>query len=168
MIIPTAPPSNLVPARNWHFQFIAEHMRLDEREHWLALSGLGNYDADAAAVSFMTSIGIRFALLQSDHMPVVAGGFSRLRGNTFEAWMVGTPSGWHARWRDITRGVRWAMREQFRAGAQRIQIITLESRSKACAWYERALCMRKESVLERAGAQGENLVMYATFAEYWL
>jgi hypothetical protein len=168
MMIPKTPPQTLVPARNWHFQYIAEHMRDDERAHWLAMSGAKEYDADTCAMSAMNSIGIRFALLGVAYEPVVAGGFSRLRGNTFEAWMIGTPTGWHDRWREITRGVCWAVREQFRAGAERIQIVTLESRSNACAWYERALHMHKESVLARAGAHGENLVMYATFRESWL
>jgi hypothetical protein len=168
MMIPTQAPRSLVPARNWHFQFIAEHMREDERAHWLAMSGANHYDADTAAMGCINSVGVRFALLDDGYTPVVAGGVSRLRGNTFEAWMIGTPAGWHERWRDITRAVRWVVREQFRAGADRIQIVTLESRSKACGWYERALRMHRESVLLRAGAHGENLVMYATFRESWL
>lgn len=168
MKIPNAAPAHLVPARNWHFQYLAEHMRPDEQDHWIALSGMPRYDVDAAAVSFMNSIGVRFALLRPDATPCVAGGFSRLRGNTFEAWMVGTMSGWEGQWRDITKAVRWVLREQFRAGASRIQIVTLESRHEACTWYERALGMHKESVLTRAGAQGENLVMYVAFRETWV
>jgi hypothetical protein len=168
MRIPKTPPLSLVPARNWHFQFIAEHMREDERQAWLALSGATKYDADAAATSCMNAPGIHFALLGNGFEPIVAGGFSRLRGLTYEAWMIGTPAGWSEGWRGITRAVRWAIREQFRAGAQRIQVVTLESRINACAWYERALHMHKESVLSRAGAHGEDLVMYATFKEAWL
>jgi hypothetical protein len=168
MMIPNQPPKGLIAARNWHFQFIAEHMRNDERAHWLALSGAPRYDADVAALSGINAIGIRFALLGNSHEPVVAGGFHRLRGQTFECWMMGTPEGWRDHWRSITRAVRWAMREQFRAGADRIQIVTLESRARACGWYERALRMHREGVMPRAGANGENLVMYATFREAWL
>lgn len=168
MIIHKKPPACLVPARNWHFQYIAEHMRPDEQEHWIALSGASAYDADTAALGFMNTTGIRFAMIRSDATPAVAGGFTRIRGNTWEAWMVGTMDGWEARWRDITRGVRWAIREHFRAGAERIQIITLESRRDACDWYERALGLEEESILKHAGAHGEDLVLYTTFRESWV
>lgn len=168
MKIPNNPPSSLAPARNWHFQYIAEHMRADEQAHWLALSGAKGYDPDTAAIGFINSPGLHFAILRYDGAPAVAGGYSRLRGNTYEGWMVGTVCGWQDQWRDITRAVRWTLREQFRAGADRIQIVTLESRCDATRWYEQALGMQRESILSRAGAQGENLVMYATFREAWL
>lgn len=168
MRIPASPPQNLVPARNWHFQYIAEHMRPDERQHWLALSGAQSYDADTAATGFINSIGMRFALLRKDATPSVAGGFSRLRGTTFEGWMVGTMDGWNEQWRDITRGTRWLIRQQFLAGAKRLQIVTLESRAAACDWYMRGLGMVKESVLTKAGAHGEDLAMFVTFRESWL
>lgn len=168
MRIPKTPPSSLAPARNWHFQYIAEHMRPDEQAHWLALSGASAYSADAAALGFMNSPGLHFTILRYDGVPAVAGGFTRLRGNTFEAWMVGTVGGWQDQWRDITRAARWTFREQFRAGAQRIQIVTLESRHEAAQWYEQALGMRRESVLIQAGAHGEDLAMFVALREDWL
>lgn len=167
MKIPATPPSSLVPARNWHFQYLAENMRPDEQMHWLALSGAQRYEPDTAALGFMNTPGIRMAVLRADGVPAVAGGFTRLRGQTFEGWMVGSIDGWANRWRDITRAVRWTMREQFRSGAHRIQIITLESRHEACEWYESALAMYKESTLVGAGAHGENLAMYVCFGEGW-
>lgn len=168
MRIPLTPPSSLAPARNWHFQYVAEHMRPDEQAHWLALTGALAYDADTAAMGFLNTPGLHFAILRADGVPAVAGGFTRLRGATYEAWMVGTLNGWESHWRDITRAARWTMREQFRAGAQRVQIITLASREQAGEWYVYALGMQRESVLRQAGANGEDLVMYATFRESWL
>lgn len=168
MNIPNRPPSSLVAARNWHFQFIADHMRPDEQDHWIALSGAKTYCPDTAAMGFINTPGIRFTVLRRDAVPAVAGGFTKLRGETYEGWMVGTLPGWSSQWRDITRAVRWTIREHFRAGARRIQIVTLESRHDAATWYENALGMTRESLLSRAGANGEDLVMYATFPESWL
>jgi hypothetical protein len=157
-------PARLVPARNVHFQYLADHLRPDEQAHWCAMSGAAQYDPEVAARGFVNTPGIKLAILGADGLPVVGGGVHRVRGQTYEAWMVGTLDGWASDWRAITRGVRWMVGEQFKAGAQRVQIITLESRSAACAWYERALGMHRESVIEKAGAHGENLVMYAVIA----
>lgn len=168
MKIPDHAPANLVPARNWHFQAIAERMRPDEQDHWLALSGAASYDADTAAVGFINTPGVRFAILGMDGMPCVVGGFLRLRGNVFESWMAGTLAGWDVQWRTITRAARWAVREQFRAGADRIQVTTLASRVLACDWYEKALGMYCEGIIVRAGAHGEDLVTFATLKEDWL
>lgn len=164
MKIPQKAPSSLVPARNWHMQYVAEHMRPDEREHWCAMTGATTYDIDTAARALMMAPGLKLAIVDGAGIPAVVGGFTQIRSKVLEAWMAGTPHGWNAQWRDITRSVRWMFAQQFEAGAQRIQIVTLESRQKACQWYADGLGMQLESVMRQAGAHGENLVTYVSLA----
>jgi hypothetical protein len=161
MRFPTNAPAGVVPARNVHFQYLAEHMREDEKQHWLAMSGANSYNSDVAAAGFMLTNGMRMTLLGVDGMPVIAGGFVPSRGNSWDGWMVGSIEGWDKEWRSITKAVRWLMGEMFRAGATRLSITTLASRHEALDWYEKALGMECEGTLRCAGSHGEDLVIYS-------
>lgn len=165
MRYPSRPPSNVVAPRNWHYQLLAEQMRPDEVEHWLAMSGATRYDPDVAARGFMSTPGLAFVVLAEDGVPAAAGGFHEIHPGVWRGWMVGSPAGWTAHWRTITKATRWLMGQLFRMGARRLFVDTIASRKEACAWYSRALGMRFEGCLRRAGAGGEDIVFYARIAE---
>lgn len=154
-------PANLVQARPWHFLHLAERLRPDEQRHVLAMSGADRYDPDVAAAAAISSEGMRFAMLDDAGVPIVAGGFVPLRGDCWEAWMMGSIDGWEAKYRCIARAVRWSMDQMFANGATRLQITTLADRFDALDWYERALGMRCDGKLCSAGAHGEDLVIYS-------
>jgi len=155
------PPANLVQARPWHFIHLAEHLRPDEQRHVMALSGADTYSADVAAAAAISAEGMRFALLDDAGVPIVAGGFVPVRGDCWEAWMMGSIEGWETRYRCISRAVRWSMEQMFDHGARRLQITTLADRFDALDWYERALGMHCDGKLCAAGAHGEDLVIYS-------
>lgn len=161
MKIPSYAPSNLVPARPWHFMHLAEHMRPDEQANWLAITGLEAYDPDVAVKAMLATEGMAFAVLREDGTPAVAGGFTNLRGNAWDGWMVGSLDGWETHWRSITKAVRWLIREMLAQGATRLAVTTICERLEAREWYERALGMRCEGILRGAGAHGENMAVYA-------
>lgn len=155
---------NLVAAKNWHFTFLAEHMRLDEQRHVLALSGADTFDPEVAAAAAIATPGIRFTVMGPHGMPVVAGGFVPLRGQCWEGWMMGTLESWQSHYRHISRAVRWAIAQLFEQGATRLQVTTLADRDSALDWYERALGMHCDGTLRAAGAHGEDLVIYSRLA----
>lgn len=160
----TMKPSNLVAARPWHLIHLAEHMRPDEQANFLAIVGGHTYKPDLAVKALIGTPGMAFAVIDDDGTPVVAGGYTSSRGHAWDAWMVGTMDGWESRWRNITKAVRWSMDEMFKAGVQRIAVTTITSRTQAIEWYERALAMRCEGILRKAGANGEDLAIYARVA----
>ena len=165
MLYPSRTPANVVAPKNWHFQYLADHLRADEKSHWLAFSGADVFDADVAAQAYMMTPGLAFTLLGSDGMPAVAGGFREVRKGAWEGWMVGTAEGWDRHWRGITRATRWLMGQLFVMGARRLSIDTVATRVDATDWYGRALGMRLEGVQRRAGAHGEDIVTYSRIAE---
>lgn len=164
MITPSKPPANVVAPRNWHFQYLADHLRPDEIEHWLAISGAASFDPDVAALAYMNTPGLKFTLLGRDGMPVVAGGFHEVEPGVWQGWMVGTLAGWHSHWRMITKASRWLMGQLFALGAQRLCVNTIASRTAATCWYARALGLRLEGTLAGAGHRGEDFVYYARTA----
>lgn len=164
MNTPRHAPKNLVPAKAWHFLHLAERMRPDEQRNFLALSGASTYDPEVAAAAAIGATGLRFALLHDDGTPIIAGGFEPVRGRCVDAWMMGTLEGWDREYRAISRAVRWVIAEVFAAGTTRIQVVSLADREAALDWYERALGMQCDGKLPRAGAHGEDLVIYSRLA----
>lgn len=165
MHYPNKPPRNVIAPSNWHFQYLADHLRADEVQHWLAISGAERFDPDVAARAYMNTPGLAFVLLGSDGMPAVAGGFRELRPGCWDGWMAGSHAGWERHWRDITRATRWLMGQLFQMGARRLAIETIAERTAATDWYARALGMRHEGTQRRAGAHGEDIVTYSRIAE---
>lgn len=165
MLYPSSPPSNVVAPRNWHYQVLAERMRPDEVDHWLAMSGAGAYDAEVAARGFMTTLGLAFVVVDELGAPVAAGGFQQGLPGAWDGWMAGTPEGWATHWRTITKATRWLMGQLFAQGARRLAVDTIATRTDATCWYAQALGMRHEGTRRRAGAHGEDIVTYARIAE---
>lgn len=162
MVWPERAPRCVVPARNAHFQYIAENMRPDEIEHWKAVTGALEYNPDVAAGAFIAGPGIKFTVLDANGTPACAGGFQDMGFGVWEGWMAGTMSGWSSTWRSMTKGARWYMGYLFQhQNARRICITTVATRTCATDWYQRALGMRLDGTMRAAGAHGEDMVTYS-------
>lgn len=165
MITPRYAPPGIVPARNWHFQYIAERMRPDEIENWKAVTGARDYIPDVAAGAFIAGAGVKFVLLDGAGIPVAGGGFENQGFGVWDGWMAGTLEGWTTHWRSLTKAARWYMGHLFtEQGARRITITTMASRSCATDWYRRSLGMQLDGVMRAAGAHGEDMVIYSRLA----
>ncbi len=164
MIFPSNPPKNVIAARNWHLQYIAERMRPDEIQHWLAVSGAKAYDPEVAAAGFIGTPGLKFSVLHTDGNPAICGGFHESHRGCWEGWMVGTERGWSECWRSITKGSRWLIDELFTSGARRVSISTIAERVAACSWYDEGLGLQWEGTHRAAGAHGEDIVFYSRIA----
>jgi hypothetical protein len=165
MIFPNNPPSNIMKALNWHMQYIAERMRPDEIQHWLAVSGAPSYDPEVAAAGFIATPGLKFSVLHTDGNPAIVGGFHEVSAGCWDGWMIGTLVGWEECWRSITKGSRWLIDELFASGARRVCISTIAERTEACMWYVDGLGLQWEGTHRRAGAHGEDIVFYSRITE---
>lgn len=160
MLEKTKPPSNLIPCRNAHLQYLCERMRPDEIEQYIALTQHDTFNPDLVALTFMNMPGLKFTLIDDDCLPVCAGGYHEVLPGIWQSWMVGTMDGWEKHWRSITKGSRWLMDGLFQMGARRLQTTALASRAHALQWYERSLGMQREGVMRGYGRNGEDVVMY--------
>ncbi len=147
--------------------YLSERMRADEIAQWCALTGHATYDADLAARAIIATMGpLAFAIIGPDNLPVVVGGFTEDRPGVFQTWMVGTEAGWAQHWRGITKHSRRVMDGLLASGrAHRIQTHALASRREAQVWYERGLGMKREGVLRRYFADGQDAVVFSKVAE---
>lgn len=161
MIAPSKPPSNVVPCRNAHLQYLCERMRPDEIEQYLALTFAKAYDADVAAAGLIAITGLKFTVLGSDGLPVAAGGYSEVQPGVWESWMVGSMDGWATHWRSMTKAARWLMDGLFEMGARRLQTHALASRTRAIDWYERSLGLVHEGTARQAGMNGQDVTCHA-------
>lgn len=165
MITPSRPPSNVVPCRNAHLQYLCERMRPDEIEQYLALTGAKDYDPDVAARGFQNLNGLKFTVLGPDGLPVAAGGYEEVQPGVWNSWMVGSMEGWGTSWRSMTKATRWLMDGLFEMGARRLQTQALASRARAIEWYERSLGLQREGTLRKLGRDGEDVACFARVAE---
>lgn len=147
------------------FAYIAERMRPDEREQFVAFTGVERYDANMAARSYVLSGGLAYALIDRQDKPFAIGWFEELRPGVWEVTGIGTPDGWKRYWRAITKQSRMRMDDLIAGGAHRIQILALASRTDAHRWYERGLGMQREGVLRGYCANGDDAVIYARVRE---
>lgn len=143
------------------FAYIAAHMRSDEVQQYLALTGLPEYVSDVAARSLIASTGSQFVMVDRGNMPVLVGGFCPVRDGVFEGWLAGTEDGWEHHWRAMTKVCRGLMDDLLASGARRIETFALASRTQAHEWYERSLLMQREGVLRGYFADGQDAVVFS-------
>lgn len=140
--------------------YIARQMRPDEVDQYCAFTG-GEYDADEAIRRFLTIDGPKF-VITADHMPVVIGGFYRVRPGVWEGWQAGTMAGWGAHWRAITKHTRRLNDALLQdPSCHRLQLCAVAGRDKTFEWYERSLGYTREAVLKGYCADGRDAVMFA-------
>ena len=158
-------PSNVVPCRPAHLVYLAEEMRQDEREQFLAITGLERYCPDAMANYLINaatrSAGFAFTVLRANNLPAAAGGLEPVSTGVWQTWMAGTDAGWIEQWRSITKTTRWAMDRVLETSGHRIQTNGLASRTRAIEWYERSLGLRPEGIWRCFGANGEDVACFS-------
>lgn len=122
---------------------LCHHLRQDEREQWMALTGAAHYNPEEAAQAVISSsMANAWALVNESGRAVVVGGLDVDRPGVASAWMLGTDAGWASYWYAITRHARRFLHCAIAAGAvHRIEIVALSSREAACAWYQHGLGM---------------------------
>jgi len=142
------------------FAYIAKRMRLEEREQFLAVSGLREYDPDIAARALSMVQGPVFALVDEKGIPVLLGGFEPKRRGVYEAWLAGTTEGWDRHWRRFTRECARQVEAMLTLHAHRIEVYALENMTRVHAWYEHIGFVR-EATLNGYCADGRSIVLYA-------
>lgn len=165
MRAPSRPPSNVIACRDRHLSYLCEHMRKDEIEQYLALTGAKEYDYETAARGFSNMGGMKFTVLGDDNLPAAAGGYEEVSPGVWQSWMVGTQAGWDAQWRSLTKATRWLMAGLFDLGARRLQTNCLSSRTRAIDWYERSLGLQREGTWRQFGSDGQDVACFARVKE---
>lgn len=143
------------------FAYLAERMRPDEIEQFVAFTGADRYEPNVAARSYVMAGGLAYALVDRANRPVAVGWFDELRPGVWETCGIGTMDGWAKHWRAITKESRRRMQQLFDGGAHRIQIISLATRTDAHRWYEQGLGMQFEGTLRGYCANGADAVLHA-------
>lgn len=142
------------------FAYIAKRMRPCEREQFLAVSGMREYDPDITARALSMARGPTFALVDGKGVPVLLGGFEPKRRGVYEAWLVGTTDGWDKYWRRFTRECGRQVDAMLTMHAHRIEVYALENMVRVHAWYE-TIGFAREATLKGYCADGRDAVMYA-------
>lgn len=137
--------------------------RGDEIAQWEALVGRA-WDVEDVASDLLSRIGPKWTLCDLRGRPIVAGGLQYVIPGVYDCWMVGTMDNWGAHWRAITLNTNRVLRMALRT-ERRVELLVLESRTKACEWYERGLRMQREGVAVGYGINGENAVRYARVSQ---
>ncbi|MGE8280197.1 MAG: hypothetical protein ACN6O2_07145 [Stenotrophomonas sp.] len=158
-------PSNVIPCRPHHLMYLVQRMREDERAQFIALSGLEEFDEDAAVRWFIDAANQsgRYAVtvLNDDNTPAAAGGFQPAGAGIYQAWMVGTAEGWAGQWRSLTKATRWLIDRIFESGTHRVQTSAITSRELAIEWFERSLGFQPEGVWRHFGIRGEDVAFFS-------
>lgn len=143
------------------FVLIAATMRMDEREQFMAFSGMSSYDPDIVALALANQRGPKWVVLNEVDSPLFCGGFEPIRPGVFEAWLAGPESTWREHGHLVSRVCRREVDALLKRGAHRVQVTALANRSRAHVWYERALGMEREGVHHGYGSNGEDAVTFA-------
>ena len=158
-------PRNIVPCRPLHLVVLADCLREEEQQQFLAVLGGSTYNPDTAAHALVnmwaTSAPYAVTVLRADGTPAAAGGFEYVGQGIWQSWMVGTDEGWQDQWRAMTKASRWLIDQLFANGARRIQVNALASRSKALEWFVRSLGLEQDGVWRQHGANGEDIAHFS-------
>ncbi len=136
-------------------------IRPDDIEHYLAYGIADSWDFEQAATYFYAKPGFRFCYQAADGRPLAVAGWSPVTPGCFDGWMVSPLSTWEQRGGWLTRACQRGMAHVFAAGARRLQVETLASRTGACEWYELGLKMRPEGVKPSFGRNGESVACFS-------
>lgn len=158
------PPSSLIECRNAHIVWVCDRLREDEQEQFASFTGQA-FDVELCAAAFIGKPGPKFTILDADGIPAAVGGYEEVLKGVWQSWMCGTDDGWRTCWRSITKGSRWVAATLLEGPAHRLQTNCLASRTKTMEWYERGLGLKREGVMRKLGANGEDAVMFSLTKE---
>ena len=157
-------PSNVVVTKNWHIQYLCDHMRPDEIENYLAVTGADCFRPDVCAIGLMNTQGLKLTVLDDKAMPIICGGVTPIIEGVYAMWMVGTTQSWDAHWRKITKCAKWLVNHVFTQGARRVEIESITTRTKAIEWYKKALGFECHGIRNNYGPNGEAVGIYGRVA----
>ncbi len=143
------------------FGHIARHMRPDEIDQYLALSGMDSYFPDMAARFLAATPGQVWLMVDETNLPFLVGGLIPIRKGVYEAWLAGTMEGWEKHGFAITRFCRKQVDDLLKTEAHRVHVVSLAGRNHAHEWYERGIGMKREGVLKGYFSNGADAVMFA-------
>ncbi len=158
-------PSNVIACRPAHLVALAEVMRENEQQQYLAVLGTEAYDPDTAAQwlvnTWAQSAPYALTVVGRDGLPAAAGGFHPVAPGVWQSWMVGSEAGWAEQWRAMTKATRWLMDQLLETQAHRLQTSAITTRVKAIEWFERSLGMKPEGVFRHMGIRGESIAHFS-------
>lgn len=141
------------------FTHCAHNICEDEAEVYREMTGQEFYAEDVAAQLWCGG-GQRWTFWETvGNFAAAVGGYSEVRPGVWASWFMATPEAW-ARGSQITERVAEIV--QFvldQPDVRRLETVTLASRAKARAWYER-IGLHYESTACKASASGQDLVTY--------
>lgn len=143
------------------YGYITARLRPDEIAQHLALTGLAEYQPDVAARGLIAAGGESYVMVDRMNRPVLIGGFVPVRPGVYEGWLAGTEESWARHWRAMTKVCAGLMENLLRRDAHRIETCALASRTRAHAWYERALKMHRDGVLPGYFADGQDGILFS-------
>lgn len=156
----------LGPALLSDLEFVATHMRADERAQWCANTGRTEYDPWLCARALAAQPGPQFTLLCPSGRVLAVGGFIEQRPRVWQTWAAAIEGAWDLYWPDITAHCREQMDRLFQTGqAQRIETVALASRTAAHRWYRKGLRQKHEATMPCFFADGQAAVLYARTIE---
>lgn len=141
--------------------FVARHICPDEAECYREMTG-HDFDAGAVAALLYAAGGRAWTFYETvDRCPVAVGGYTCVRPGVWQSWFMGTPLAWQ-KGSKITERVAEVVQNMFVFGptVQRLETVTLATRTRARAWYEQ-IGLHYESTACKASASGQDLVTYA-------
>lgn len=137
--------------------YLAEHLDADGLHENTCL-GFGDFDAVATALRCHRYPGPAI-VLEAGGVPYYAAGLIPVNPGVSHTWSLSTADRFqHAKemtraTKDMIEGVLWE-------GVHRVQIMCLESHTKARRWYA-AFGAEHEATLRGAGRDGEDVVIYS-------
>jgi hypothetical protein len=142
---------------------ICRRLPPDERELFAAFGD--TFTPEDAAISGFNSIGMNWIIKDAEGAPVAAGGMTLQRKGVYRSWFYAPEDSWAAHGRELTELVRNVVKSALVPDlAHRIETVTLASRSRARAWYEK-VGLHLESTLRGYGVDGQDAVMYVALRD---
>ena len=154
----------IVPATVADIACVAIHMRPDEIEQWLALTGVAHYVPDVAVRAVVNTGDPCWAMVDMSGRPFVVGGMHVDRPGVASLWMMGTMAGWALHWRVITKTAKRFIAGLLDGDMHRVEVTALASRTEAHRWYRR-LGLNIEEPRRAWFADGSDGVCFAAVGE---
>lgn len=140
----------------------ARNLKADEVRQCEAITG-EPYDPDTVAATVHNSDWLRFSMV--DSLPLAVGGYQLVRPGVWTCWMLSTPEAWGKHRISMTRAVKSTLTTLFKAGAHRIELVSLADREPAHDWYVRCLGFHCESKMTAWGAKGEDAYLFVRLGD---
>jgi hypothetical protein len=138
---------------------IARDLPTADVDLYREMTGL-NLNPETVAAQLFLSGGPAWGFYKGGRA-LAAGGYTSRGNGTWVSWFMATGEAWmHPNGRELTELVRQTVAEMFRDPyVMRLETVTLASREKARAWYER-IGLTYESTACKASASAQDLVTY--------